>query len=59
VEVSDKIFSDSGSVKELQKIEQRIVKDMQDYLGVEPRVKLVGPNTLQKAGDKVIDKRHI
>ncbi|HDQ03748.1 MAG TPA: phenylacetate--CoA ligase [Deltaproteobacteria bacterium] len=57
VEVSDKIFSDSGSVKELQKIEQRIVKDMLDYLGVEPRVKLVGPNTLSKAGDKVIDKR--
>ncbi|HPD56679.1 MAG TPA: phenylacetate--CoA ligase [Smithellaceae bacterium] len=59
VEVSDKIFSDSGSVKELQKIEQRIVKDMQDYLGVEPRVKLVGPNTLPKAGAKVIDKRRI
>jgi phenylacetate-CoA ligase len=58
VEVSDKIFSDSGSVKELQKIEQLIVKDMQDYLGVEPRVKLVGPNSL-KAGDKVIDKRRM
>jgi len=57
VEASDKIFSDSGSVKELQKIEKRIVKDMKDYLGIAPRVKLVEPNTLQKTGPKVIDKR--
>ena len=57
VEASDKIFSNSGSVKELQKIEQRIVKDMRDYLGIAPRVKLVEPNTLQKTGAKVIDKR--
>ncbi len=57
VEASNKIFSNSGSVKELQKIEQRIVKDMKDYLGIAPRVKLVEPNTLQKTGPKVIDKR--
>ncbi|MGP8154673.1 MAG: phenylacetate--CoA ligase family protein [Smithella sp.] len=57
VEVSDNIFSDSGSVKELQKIEKRIIKDMKDYLGVSARVKLVEPNTLQKAGAKIIDKR--
>ena len=57
VEVSDNIFSDSGSVKELQKIEKRIIKDMKDYLGIAARVKLVEPNTLQKAGAKVIDKR--
>ncbi len=57
VEASDKIFSNSGSVKELQKIEQRIVKDMKDYLGIAPRVKLVEPNTLQKTSPKVIDKR--
>jgi phenylacetate-CoA ligase len=57
VEVSDKIFSDSGGVKELQKIERRILKDMKDYLGIAPRVKLVEPNTLQKSGPKVIDKR--
>jgi phenylacetate-CoA ligase len=59
VEASDKIFSDSGSVKELQKIEKRIVKDMKDYLGIAPRVKLVEPNTLQKTGPKVIDKRRL
>lgn len=57
VEVNEKIFSDSGSVKELQKIEKRIVKDMTDYLGITARVKLVEPNTLQKAEAKIIDKR--
>ncbi|MBN1363225.1 MAG: phenylacetate--CoA ligase [Syntrophaceae bacterium] len=56
VEVNEKIFSDSGSVKELQKIEQRILKDMKDYLGISARVKLVEPNTL-KTGAKIIDKR--
>ena len=30
---------------------------MKDYLGIAPRVKLVEPNTLQKTGPKVIDKR--
>ncbi len=57
VEVNEKIFSDSGGVKELQKIEKRIVKDMTDYLGISARVKLVEPNTLQKAESKIIDKR--
>ncbi len=59
VEVNEKIFSDSGGVKELQKIEKRIIKDMTDYLGITARVKLVEPNTLQKTGAKIIDKRHI
>jgi len=57
VEVNEKIFCDSGSVKELQKIEKRIIKDMTDYLGITARVKLVEPNTLQKAEVKIIDKR--
>ena len=56
VEVNEKIFSDSGSVKELQKMEKRIIKDMTDYLGITARVKLVEPNTL-KTGAKIIDKR--
>lgn len=59
VEVNEKIFTDSGSIKELQKIEKRIIKDMTDYLGLSARVKLVEPNTLQKAGAKIIDKRRI
>ncbi|MEQ8151666.1 MAG: phenylacetate--CoA ligase [Smithellaceae bacterium] len=62
VEVSEKTFSESGSVKELQNIERRIIKDMKDYLGVSARVKLVEPNTLQHTpgqAAKVIDKRRI
>lgn len=62
VEVSEKTFSESGSVKELQNIERRIIKDMKDYLGVAARVKLVEPNTLQRSPDpasKVIDNRRI
>jgi phenylacetate-CoA ligase len=62
VEVSEKIFSESGGVKDLQTIERRIVKDMKDYLGIAPRVKLVEPNTLQRSAGtvtKVIDKRRI
>ena len=59
VEVSDKIFSDSGGVKELQKIEKRILKDMKDYLGIAPNVKLVEPSTLKKTDARVIDKRSI
>ena len=59
VEVSDKIFSDSGGVKELQKIEKRILKDMKDYLGIAPSVKLVEPSTLKKTDARVIDKRII
>jgi len=60
VEVSEKIFSESGSVKELQNIEKRIFKDMKDYLGITPRVKLVEPNTLKRSNGmmtRVIDNR--
>ena len=59
VEVSDKTFSDSGGVKELQKIEKRILKDMKDYLGIAPNVKLVEPSTLKKTDARIIDKRCI
>jgi len=62
VEISDKIFSESGGVKELQKIEKRIVKDMKDYLGVTPRVKLVEPHTLQRSAGElppVVDNRKL
>jgi phenylacetate-CoA ligase len=62
VEVSEKTFSGSGSIKELQNIERRIIKDMKDYLGVAARVKLVEPNTLQNSPSqtaKVIDNRGI
>jgi phenylacetate-CoA ligase len=59
VEVGEKFFGEAGGVKELQTIEKRIVKDMKDYLGISPRVKLVAPETLKNKETKVIDKRTI
>ncbi len=59
VEVGEKFFGEAGGVKELQKIEKRIIKDMKDYLNISPRVKLVAPQTLKDKGQKVIDKRTV
>jgi phenylacetate-CoA ligase len=62
VELNEKIFSDAGEVKVLQKIEKRILKDLKDYLGVTAKIKLVQPRTLQRfegKASRVIDKRHI
>ncbi len=62
VEVNEKIFSDAGEVKVLQKIEKRIVKDLKDYLGITAKIKLVQPKSLQRfegKASRVIDKRHI
>jgi phenylacetate-CoA ligase len=60
VEVSEEIFSDSGEVRALQKIEKRLAKDVKDYLGVTATVRLVEPKTLQRFEGKashVIDRR--
>ncbi|MCK4535020.1 MAG: phenylacetate--CoA ligase, partial [Syntrophobacterales bacterium] len=60
VEMSEDIFSDE--IKILQKIEQRITKDIKDYLGVTAKVKLVGARTLERSEGKtqrVIDKREV
>jgi len=60
VEVSEKVFSDE--IRELQKLEKRISKDIKDYLGVTSKVKLVEPKTLQRfegKAQRVIDKREI
>jgi phenylacetate-CoA ligase len=62
VEVSEKIFSDSGEVRALQKIERRLAKDVKDYLGVTTKVKLVEPKTLQRfegKASRVTDRRKI
>jgi len=62
VEVSEQVFSDSGTVKVLQNIERRIIRDMKDYLGISVRVKLVEPKTLGRFEGKatrVLDKRQI
>ncbi|MGV8074679.1 MAG: phenylacetate--CoA ligase family protein [Syntrophobacteraceae bacterium] len=60
VEIGDTIFSDE--IRDLQSLEKRILKDIRDYLGVTPVVRLVEPKTLQRLGgqmQRVLDKRNI
>ncbi len=60
VEVSERVFSDSGEVKVLQNLERRLASDLRDYLGIAVKVKLVDPKSLQRSDGKsarVIDKR--
>lgn len=60
VEVNEKIFSDE--VKELEKIEKRVVHDIKEMFGVSCKCKLVEPKTIQRSEGKaqrVIDKRKI
>ena len=62
VEVSENVFSDSDEVRLLQNMEKRISKDIKDYLGVNAKVKLVEPKSLQRfegKASRVIDKRSI
>jgi phenylacetate-CoA ligase len=61
VEISEKIFADSDEVRNLQKIERRLAKDIKDYLGVTTKVKLVEPKSLQRfegKASRVVDKRN-
>jgi phenylacetate-CoA ligase len=58
VEIDEKVFSDA--VKDLQKMEKDIQKDIKDMLGVSCKVRLVEPKTIQRSQGKaqrVIDKR--
>ncbi len=60
VEVSEKIFSDE--IKHLQKLKERIEKDIKDLYGINVKVTLAEPKTLQRFEGKakrVIDKRKI
>ena len=60
VEVSENVFSGSDEVRLLQNMEKRISKDIKDYLGVNAKVKLVEPKSLQRfegKASRVIDKR--
>lgn len=62
VEVSDRLFSKADEIKTLQKTEQKIVKDLKDFLGVTAKVKLVEPNSLPRfegKASRVIDNRNI
>jgi len=60
VEVSERIFSDE--IKHLQKLKERIEKDIKDLYGITVKVTLAEPKTLQRFEGKakrVIDKRKI
>ncbi len=60
VEVSENIFSDE--IKHLQKLKERIEKDIKDLYGITVKVTLSEPKTLQRFEGKakrVIDKRKI
>jgi phenylacetate-CoA ligase len=60
VEVNEKIFSDE--VKQLEKLEKRVVHDIKELFGVSCKCKLVEPKTIQRSEGKaqrVIDKRKI
>ncbi len=60
VEVSEAVFSDE--VKHLERLAQRIQRDIKDLLGVTCTVRLVEPKTIQRSEGKakrVIDKRRI
>jgi phenylacetate-CoA ligase len=62
VEVSEQIFANADEVRSLQNLEKHLVKDLKDYLGVNAKVKLVEPKSLQRfegKASRVIDKRKI
>jgi phenylacetate-CoA ligase len=60
VEMSPEIFSDE--IKQLEELEKRIRDEVQSYLGVSVRVRLMEPRSIQRSEGKavrVIDKRKI
>jgi len=60
IEVNESIFSDE--IKNLEKLENRIEKEVKDILGVSADIKLVEPKTIQRFEGKavrVIDEREI
>ena len=60
IEMSEKLFSDE--LKELEGLSKKISHDIKDYLGVNAKIKLVEPQTIQRFEGKakrVIDKRKI
>lgn len=60
VEVSPEIFSDE--IKQLESLQQRIADEIQSYLGIGVKVRLMEPRSIQRSEGKavrVIDKRKI
>ena len=60
VEVSEKIFSDE--MKRMDQLKNKLGNDLKDYLGVNAKVTLVEPRTIQRSEGKakrVVDKRKL
>ncbi len=60
IEVNESVFSDE--VKNLERLEKRLEKEVKEALGVSARVKLVEPKTLQRFEGKakrVVDERKL
>tara|TARA_Y100001954_G_scaffold238583_1_gene306930 strand:+ start:100735 stop:102039 length:1305 start_codon:yes stop_codon:yes gene_type:complete len=59
VEVSDSMFSDE--IKNLQRVESKVMKNIKEFLGVTARVRLVNPKEIERSMGKakrIIDKRN-
>jgi phenylacetate-CoA ligase len=60
VEVNDKVFSDE--IKKLELLETKIKKEIESRMGLMPKIKLVGPKSIERSMGKavrVIDKRNL
>ncbi len=60
VEVSSEVFSDE--IKKLEELERRIADEVQSYLGVSVKVRLMEPRSIQRSEGKavrVIDRRKL
>jgi phenylacetate-CoA ligase len=60
VEVDQKVFSDE--IKQLRAFETRVQKEIENVLGIDVKVKLVEPKTIERSEGKakrVMDKRKI
>jgi len=58
VEVDEKLFSDE--IKELQRLEQKLQKNIKEFLGISAKIKLVEPQTIERSigkAKRVIDLR--
>ncbi|WP_449242864.1 phenylacetate--CoA ligase family protein, partial [Desulfovibrio sp.] len=59
VEVDETLFSDA--IKNLQRVESKVQKNIKEFLGVTARVKLVEPRTIQRSEGKakrIVDMRN-
>ena len=60
VEVDEKMFSDE--IKQMRALEQNIKREIENVLGIDVKVKLVEPKSIERSEGKakrVIDKRKI